>query len=838
MREINKIAEGLFEKIRDRFEDVSLGDENAHATQNPEEARFFNFDYIVDGQNYGNITLSIIDETSLKVYFSKNISSNLDSQQKQEWYSFLKELREFAKRNMLSFEPRDITRSTLKQRDIQQVSKADSTFDKDEVVSESRLYGTSRSSYENEGPVRIVIRHSDHINPEQRGSRSRKIRAIYLENSEGERLKLPHNNLRYARAMARHCAEGGNINDDFGQHITEIAEECGKLKPFRAAMSRRVFEDEETQRMVEAAFEYHGLLKDTLGKMTGRKGYQQCKEQFEATSTSYIPEEDFDVDSLRERFVKRTYNDRMNDALPIDYKAYNMKKTNKMAEAFEGWANNVAESWDGNYDELLELLGEELPVGVDAANATSALEGTTLSKNETYDDLVDELLALSEMDPDADARETILGWMQTEMPAEYQEFISSVDDEDLNESGTGDTPIESMSRNELLDYLNLDPLQSQNISNNELRAAAEEKSQDMTESEYGSYGEINESDDQVESIQRAIIGRILNDVKRHGKLIRKAGPDGIMDAARNVAEWHAPVEELGSSDVSAMVREVYSDLGVPFPQLSENYGSASPADSASPLTHAHEHYCDACDSTECHCDDLNEGRMKDVAIDIEELSNKAFKAKYGKTKEEMKAQLAESTQLNEYLLRGGMPITDVLELNVFGDTEPEDPVSAYEEEFANSPAWMAVEQRYGQMAQALKKKILAQGNRKLTNAEANALESTWYDGSDAYSDVEEAVESLPEIYDAQLDMVDALLAGNISDEEFGDDFFEAQGQDFVNRDEKMKRMGAKPLGMMDKLKNIPRGMKAMAKGDTEDDLAMYNKSKATLEDIKRLAGLK
>ena len=44
MREIDKIAEGLFEKIRDRFEDVSLGNDNAKATSDPEKARFFNFD--------------------------------------------------------------------------------------------------------------------------------------------------------------------------------------------------------------------------------------------------------------------------------------------------------------------------------------------------------------------------------------------------------------------------------------------------------------------------------------------------------------------------------------------------------------------------------------------------------------------------------------------------------------------------------------------------------------------------------------------------------------------------------------------------------------------------
>lgn len=142
MREINKIAESLFEKIRDRYEDVSLGDENAKATQNPEDARFFNFDYVIEDRNCGNITISIIDEISLKIYFSKNISQNLSEEEQKEWYGFLRELREFAKRNLLSFEPRDITRSTLKHRDIQQQSKADSTYSKDEVIGEGRMYDT------------------------------------------------------------------------------------------------------------------------------------------------------------------------------------------------------------------------------------------------------------------------------------------------------------------------------------------------------------------------------------------------------------------------------------------------------------------------------------------------------------------------------------------------------------------------------------------------------------------------------------------------------------------------------------------------------------------------
>lgn len=650
MREINKIAEGLFEKIRDRFEDVSLGDENAHATQDPQKARFFNFDYVVDGHNYGNITLSVIDETSLKVYFSKNISHDLDEERKKHWYSFLRELREFAKRNLLSFEPRDITRSTLKHRDIQQQSKADSTYDKDEVIGESRLYGTSRSSYENDGPVRLIIRHSDHINPEQRGSRSRKIRAMYLETAEGERFKLPYNSLRYGRAMARHIQEGGILNDEFGQHITEIAEECSKLRPFKASMIRRVFEDEETQAMVEAAFEYHGLLKDTLGKMSGRKGYQQCKEQFVATSTSYVPEDEYDADSIRERFVKRTYNERMNDALPIVYKAYNMKKSNKMAEAFESWASNVAESWDEdeegvkqwgvepvNVDDLVDLFDAEVPLGVDGANAIMAVENIIQN-----DDLIHMLVHAGKTNPEGDARELILNWVEENLPAVAQELSNELS---LNEmSGTGDTPFNSMSRSELLDYLNLDPLKAQQLSNEELRSAAEERSQDMTEGNtYGSYGAVYEDDDDsTDAIANAIVRRILTGCGQGNErclaLLRKLGPEGIVNSAVEIAEFAGPVDEIGSSDVSGWVAQLMRDAGI---ELDEDYGSYAPSDSASPLTHAHEEYCDACDSTECHCDELDEGRMKDIDIDLSQLTDEEFLAKYGKTKEEMKQALAE-----------------------------------------------------------------------------------------------------------------------------------------------------------------------------------------------------
>ena len=428
MREINKISEALFEKIRDRFEDVTLGDENAKATQSPEDARFFNFDYTVDGNSHGNITISVIDENSLKVYFSKNISSDLDEEEKAKWYGFLRELREFAKRNLLSFEPRDITRSTLKHRDLQQVSKSDSTYSKDEVIGESRLHGTSRSSYEQDGDVKIIVRHSDKVDPEQRGARSRKIKALFIETADGARIKLPHNNLKYARAMAQHITQGGEAGDDFGQHITKIAEECGKLRPFKSAMVRRTFDDAETQSMAEAAFEYHGLLNNTLKKMGGRKGYAACKESFVADD---VLMDEFDVDALRERFVKRSFNDRMEDALPLVQKAYNMKKSNNFAQQFESWANTISEgTWaipdtEEQVSELTDLLMEPLPVGVDATNATNALYNLIGD-----DTLFDNLGVLADEDSEADARDVVMDWIQENMPDIYQQIMSVIGDED------------------------------------------------------------------------------------------------------------------------------------------------------------------------------------------------------------------------------------------------------------------------------------------------------------------------------------------------------------------------------------------------------------------------
>ena len=109
MKNIEKISELLFDKIRSRFEHVTLGDEQAKDTTDAEQARFFNFDYISSAKkNYGNITLSLADETSLKVYFSKNLSEKIKGIEQQEWFDFLRFMTYYSKETGLLFSEQNL----------------------------------------------------------------------------------------------------------------------------------------------------------------------------------------------------------------------------------------------------------------------------------------------------------------------------------------------------------------------------------------------------------------------------------------------------------------------------------------------------------------------------------------------------------------------------------------------------------------------------------------------------------------------------------------------------------------------------------------------------------
>ena len=356
MLEIEKISENLFDKIRSRFANISIGNENAKATVDPTQARFFNFNFTNDGNEYGNLTISLIDNQSLKIYYDREIDKDMPNQDRLAWYNFLKDLRLFAKRNLLTFDIRDIAKSGLNVKDLQHLNKDAEVFNTDELT-ESKLYGTSRSSYQQLESVRIIARHSKPVDEQQLGARARNIKAIYIENSEGERFKLPEGTtLNGARAYARHVKNGGLIHDDFGQHIGKMIKEMSDLKLFVRNMRGKTFEDAETMAMVEAAIDHYGAMHRDLFGLRGQKGYTRYRESWSADQAVM---DDIDLNELKDRFTRRVFDERLSDALPIVQRAYEQRKS-AVGEEFEAWANSLID--DDNED------GEESPSSNDLDN--------------------------------------------------------------------------------------------------------------------------------------------------------------------------------------------------------------------------------------------------------------------------------------------------------------------------------------------------------------------------------------------------------------------------------------------------------------------------------------
>ena len=429
MRELDKISESLFNKIRARFDSINLGDENAKRITSPENARFFNFDYISeDGENFGNVTISLIDENTLKIYFSSNITDDLDDEQESEWYDFLRNLKKFARRNMLTFDAKDISRSNLDLKDLKQQTDSDSTYDKEDLaISESKLYGTSRSSYADVGPHKIIIRHHDHIDPERHGSRGRKIKHLFVETPLGERFLLNHTNLHGARAVANHLTHGGTITDEGSQLVNEMVKEMASMRHFVRAMRNRTFEDTETTGMVEAAIHRYNEVRDHLKRFKGRKGHELLLGMI---GNHHSSEEEFDENELRERFVKKIYDDRFNEALPYVYRAYKNRKhlETEGSKEFESWANGITEeTWDEEGSEnsdFLDLMSSPLNVGFDGNDAKSLLADFDFLNKESLDSILTKLA--HSQGPDADARSIIAGWLSKHGEKELANQIVSI----------------------------------------------------------------------------------------------------------------------------------------------------------------------------------------------------------------------------------------------------------------------------------------------------------------------------------------------------------------------------------------------------------------------------
>ena len=330
MKNIERIAKELFDKIRSRFDTITIGDENAKSTDQNDQARFFNFDYIdVNGKNFGNITISIVDTESLKLYFGRSLLTEMDRQEKHHWYKFLRGMRKFAKRNLMKFDARDISRGNLRQRDFEKISKNDRPYRANEVaLGESLMYGNDSTSFEKFGPIKIIVKHNRPMDPMHTGSRSRNIKHIMLQNDLGERFRCPYNNLTIARGLANHLAHGGHFYDDNYNSICSNIESLIKIGNFLRRSRFENYEDPEILSVIDDAKQQYHQGRSLLHRLCVPKHYENCLEQLRNMNTSEeISNEDQEF--VKDKLTKRVIHDRVSTALPEISAIYHRKRKEK-----------------------------------------------------------------------------------------------------------------------------------------------------------------------------------------------------------------------------------------------------------------------------------------------------------------------------------------------------------------------------------------------------------------------------------------------------------------------------------------------------------------------------
>lgn len=173
------------------------------------------------------------------------------------------------------------------------------------------MTGSSKTSYQPLENVKIIVKHRKPVNEEVRGSRSRNIHSIYIQRG-GERFRMAENNLRAARAMARHINMGGETFDSVGSAITEMAQEQRKLREFVQYVRRRGLINEDNEQYVTLAENNINNIQSTLDKLCGVKTYTNAVESLNDYVSAEILEDDVDLES---KFIEKHFDDRVANAM-------------------------------------------------------------------------------------------------------------------------------------------------------------------------------------------------------------------------------------------------------------------------------------------------------------------------------------------------------------------------------------------------------------------------------------------------------------------------------------------------------------------------------------------
>jgi hypothetical protein len=272
------------------------------------DARVFDFDFVDErGRRITNVTVKLDQKgeegvPGLDVTWNDTIKSNA-------WDRFIINiLPKFAQSHGLNFNAQNPSQSNLTKRDTGGEGN----------MNESKLFGTNRTSYQQVGEAKLIVRHSKPINFNAPNGRTQHIEHIYVENMMGERFRYPIKHLNGARAMARHIAEGGNFFDDIGNYIIGLSEELGKLRVFKNYVDRSPVVSESMSNIQAKVIDRITGIKEEIHALQTNRYYSQFKENFTGSNKIEVPEDI--LNDWIDRLTVRSFNEELKDAFPYIYR--------------------------------------------------------------------------------------------------------------------------------------------------------------------------------------------------------------------------------------------------------------------------------------------------------------------------------------------------------------------------------------------------------------------------------------------------------------------------------------------------------------------------------------
>lgn len=346
------LANDIFKVTKSFGHTVQLFTTAGASEVDPENARRF---YIKDI----NTMITIEDEESpfeVKVNIGKGIEV-------KDIRDMLDTLRTVANKSLAEYTLRTFGKH-LEPKDFAYQAKASAKVSE----SISKAYGTKKSSYQALENARLVIKHRVAVDEEKRGSRSRNIKAIYVE-ADKERTLLPHTNLSAARATLQHVKQGGNLVDEIAEHINALVSEQANLYKFSKYAKQHSLVSEDTAEVYDSVKERMKAIRKTFKQLSGTKGYKAYTENY-ANEANEI--DDNLVSDLRDQFTVRLFDETVADALPHVAQLVNENSAKKRrTEALHNLINKVTSSQSITLRNALDTTDPSYPANMNFSSPTA-----------------------------------------------------------------------------------------------------------------------------------------------------------------------------------------------------------------------------------------------------------------------------------------------------------------------------------------------------------------------------------------------------------------------------------------------------------------------------------